>query len=120
MNEHSKGHRPNPPPVPPPLNTKSDKQQLLTIIQKIQNNGISFTIKCTQRLLSPHYNKGHFLGYIENSNGHVIYACSTSNSPKDRITINNVTDIFVRFMERESKKYSIDSITSRTEEEFEL
>jgi hypothetical protein len=94
------------------------KSQFLTIIQQIQNNNISFTIKCTQKLSQ--HNIGHYNGYIENSNGHIIYTFSSTNSPKDRITISDVTDIFVNFIKLESKNYSIDSITSRTEEEFEL
>lgn len=93
------------------------KNQLLTIIQKIENNGISFTIKCTQKLS---HNIGHYNGYIENSNGHVIHTFSSAGAPKDCITINDITDIFVNFIKHEGKKYSIDSITTRTEEEFEI
>jgi len=101
------------------------KKQWLTITQRIENNGVFFIIKCTQRL-SEHGAKGikvfgHYNGYIENSNGHVIHAFFSTSAPKNRITVNDVTDIFGTFIRHAGSEIAnTNVVASKSEEEFEL
>ena len=73
------------------------KIKFLTISVTLEKNGQSYFVKATQKL-NPEFNIGHYSGYIEDSKGNVVDAFTSTNAPKDPITVEELADHLNRYL----------------------
>lgn len=74
-----------------------EKFKLLTISVTLEKNGHSYFVKVTQRL-NIEFNIGHYSGYIEDERHNVLDAFTSTNAPKDPITVSDLANHLDRYL----------------------